>query len=719
MKNSLRCILKKPIFVSLFCFTTAFFTGCSTPQVATILPTDANIQYHGRWNFSDPSVPWVYWQGSSIFVNFDGTGISLDIEVESGTEQYRIVIDGTAQPERLYVTGRKTKVLAKGLAPGIHTLEVMKETWEGEKTYFHGLKITGAGLVAPPKRPALRIEFFGDSDMDGSSNYSEKNTGDMGTYYAFPAMITRMLGAEMNLQAVGGATIDDGGDDGNNDVYSFIFAQKYGKEVPDYRSGFAPHIIVIHAGANDMGAGKKAIKKRYKNAIAALHKVYGSKSHIVLSSAYGYDINEPSAYIDEVVKEVGGNLSACLFSWSWERWHGCQWEQSGMAHGLVDHITSLNPEWVEVKPNDIIDGFGRNFDVANGSFEHKAPFGGFGWRYMEDGVERIKDSAAAADGDYFIRLPEGTMVHQPFDATGDNLPGATTGTQAYKVTAMIRGTTSDAIAQINADFEEQVLYNRTNSLERSFTVSTAWKEYSTSFAAPVGSWKTFVILKSKSGTVEFDNIRMSDQQVICGDGVCVTNLECDCTADCGQPPSTEIRCTDGFDNDCDGDIDCADVDCIGEPACRPMLPQSNWRVHSFSSHEVANNAMADYAIDGHPGTIWHTQWSPSSPAHPHEIIIDLGGLCDIEGFKYLRRPEDSGDNGTIADYEFYVSTDGANWAKAIAKGTFENTYTEKEVIFDESIRGRYVRLVALSEINGGPWASVAEVSVFGNLITKD
>ena len=284
---------------------------------------------------------------------------------------------------------------------------------------------------------------------------------------------------------------------------------------------------------------------------------------------------------------------------------------------------------------------------------------------------------------------------------------------------MIRSATGIATAQINADFEKQALYNRINGIEKSFTVDGTWKEYSTSFAAPNGTWKTFVILKAKSGTVEFDNVRMSNQSVVCGDGVCVTNLECGCTADCGTPPSTETSCKDGIDNNCDGDLDCADADCVGDPACRPMLSQSRWRVHSYSSQETANNAIAAYAIDGNPGTMWHSQWTLDSPTHPHEIVIDLGGLCNIAGFKYLRRPADSGDNGTIADYEFYVGMDGSIWPKAIAKGTFDNSNTEKEVIFDANVQGRYVRFVALSEVNGGPWASVAELNVFGNVIPTD
>ncbi|MCH7839013.1 MAG: trypsin-like peptidase domain-containing protein [Planctomycetes bacterium] len=34
----------------------------------------------------------------------------------------------------------------------------------------------------------------------------------------------------------------------------------------------------------------------------------------------------------------------------------------------------------------------------------------------------------------------------------------------------------------------------------------------------------------------------------------------------GCTPSTEV-CDDGVDNDCDGDVDCADADCSGDPAC--------------------------------------------------------------------------------------------------------------------------------------------------------
>ena len=182
----------------------------------------------------------------------------------------------------------------------------------------------------------------------------------------------------------------------------------------------------------------------------------------------------------------------------------------------MDHLASINPTWSQVAPNDIIDGFGRHFNVANGGFEFQAPFGGFGWRYRLDGVERVHDPTGAAEGSHYIRLEPGEQVHQPIDATGDALPGATLNGQVYYVSAMIRGTPQGAVAQINADFEGQQLYNRANGITRSFTVNPNWQRYHATFTAPDGTWKTFFILRSDAGTVEFDDVRVSNGPLITG-----------------------------------------------------------------------------------------------------------------------------------------------------------------------------------------------------------
>src|SRR5438445_11904950 len=51
----------------------------------------------------------------------------------------------------------------------------------------------------------------------------------------------------------------------------------------------------------------------------------------------------------------------------------------------------------------------------------------------------------------------------------------------------------------------------------------------------------------------------------------------------------------------------------------------------------------------------------------------------------------------------------------MAAGTLAADMTEKTVRFTAKAR-RYVRLVAVSEMNGGPWTSVAEFNVFGTIV---
>src|SRR5262249_6805994 len=95
----------------------------------------------------------------------------------------------------------------------------------------------------------------------------------------------------------------------------------------------------------------------------------------------------------------------------------------------------------------------------------------------------------------------------------------------------------------------------------------------------------------------------------------------------------------------------------------------------------------------------------------HTLVLDLGGQYQVDGFRYLPR-QDGNPNGTIAGYQFYVSPDGTTWGTAVAAGTLAADMTEKTVRFTAK-PGRYVRLVAVSEINGNSWTSAAELNVFG------
>jgi F5/8 type C domain len=145
-----------------------------------------------------------------------------------------------------------------------------------------------------------------------------------------------------------------------------------------------------------------------------------------------------------------------------------------------------------------------------------------------------------------------------------------------------------------------------------------------------------------------------------------------------------------------------------------LIPQQQFHVVSVDSQELAGeNGAATNAIDGNPATIWHTEWSQSTAPLPHTLVLDLGAAYQVDGFRYLPR-QDGTPNGTIAGYQFFVSPDGTTWGTAVAAGTLAADTTEKTVRFTAKT-GRYVRLVAVSEMNGQPWTSAAELNVFGSV----
>jgi len=144
----------------------------------------------------------------------------------------------------------------------------------------------------------------------------------------------------------------------------------------------------------------------------------------------------------------------------------------------------------------------------------------------------------------------------------------------------------------------------------------------------------------------------------------------------------------------------------------PRLPQNAMTVKYADSEDTATGGQAVNVLDGDSGTLWHTAWSQvePDPVPPHEIQLDLGASYSVSCLYYL--PRQSGVNGDIASYEVYTSLDGSTWRTAAKTGTWVNTTAEESACFTART-ARYVRLRELTEINGGPWASAADLNVTG------
>jgi hypothetical protein len=468
-----RSKLNPRIILALLCCLLVL-TG-RTQAVTPVDPSDPNILYTGRWNDSNPSQPLSYWIGTSIIARFEGTSIAATCQA-GNTDYFRIIVDDDATNSTKIPVGSSiaTYTLASGLADAVHKIEIVKETDIGTWTFLGFELEDGKSLVAPPARPSHKIQFYGDSNLAGHSLESEQNESGAhlrGSYYGYAGIVSRMLDAEYHNVSRSGATISS-----LHNVYDRFI---YGSPNPTWNfDDFPADVVLVNLGANDVGRPKQIIKNNYHAFLDDLRSVYPS-AHIMLFNAWGWDYDEPANYTHEVISEHGdSNMSYQVFPWLFEQWHGCEYDHSGMAAVLADHLSSIMG-WSK-NPADVMNGFGRNGDVANGSFEEAAPFGGYGWRYYTDsGVSRVHAPTEAFDEEYYLRLSNGAASHQPIPAVGG---------ETFTVTAWMRGRQNGDEINITMDFRDQEMWTTPlQTATETRTLTTGWQQYSMTAAAPTGT----------------------------------------------------------------------------------------------------------------------------------------------------------------------------------------------------------------------------------------
>ena len=161
-----------------------------------------------------------------------------------------------------------------------------------------------------------------------------------------------------------------------------------------------------------------------------------------------------------------------------------------------------------------------------------------------------------------------------------------------------------------------------------------------------------------------------------------------------------------------GDIHYIPILMSGETGELPefvYIPQSSIQFHSVTSEETSGeDGAAINVLDGDPSTIWHTDWFDTVMTYPHELQLELDENYDVAVFEYL--PRQNSENGRIAQYEIYLSDNDSIWGDAVATGTWPNS-SEKQTVSFIPTTGKFVKLVAVSEVNGNDWASCSEINI--------
>ncbi|MBR1666718.1 MAG: discoidin domain-containing protein [Bacteroidaceae bacterium] len=139
-----------------------------------------------------------------------------------------------------------------------------------------------------------------------------------------------------------------------------------------------------------------------------------------------------------------------------------------------------------------------------------------------------------------------------------------------------------------------------------------------------------------------------------------------------------------------------------------FINKSTWRLVSVDSQHSGNEATK--AFDNNASTFWHTEYWGSEPRCPHTIVIDMTKIYEVTAFTYTART-DGNQNGMVKGYEVYLSVDGKTWGNPVATGEFKNTTAMQVAKLSTPTAGRYLKLVATSEINNNAWTSASEIGI--------
>lgn len=199
------------LLFTLFFATAAF---ASKPAGLKFFRADnPRIQYTGRIDFSNPSMPRIWAPGVYIVAKFKGSKceILLNDEADGNNHNYiEIVIDGKIK-ERIKLKNR-TNVLEvpDTLSNTEHIVLVCKDT-ESNIGYIDFVGFRCEKLLPLPAKPARKIEYYGDSITSGTGmDLSEIPCGqgqwydEHNAYMSYGALTSRNLHAQWMLTALAG-----------------------------------------------------------------------------------------------------------------------------------------------------------------------------------------------------------------------------------------------------------------------------------------------------------------------------------------------------------------------------------------------------------------------------------------------------------------------------------------------------------------------------------
>jgi hypothetical protein len=310
--------------------------------------SDPFIQYTGRMEVRNSSLPKMWSPGVYITMQFSGSNITAiinDQELWGKNHNYlEVVVDNEKQ--RLQTKYKTNYISLSKLSNGIHTLTICKNT-ESNIGYIEFAGLYCTTLLKPKAKPARKIEFIGNSITCGASaDMSEMPCGkgvwhdQHNAYEAYGPVTARALNAQWHLSSVSGIGLIHSCCN-MNIVMPPVFDKidlRGDSLLWDFKK-YQPDVLTVCLGQNDGIQDSAIFCKAYINFIMQLRQHYPKAQIVLLTSPMASEALKAvlkiqiNAVVNQLNKAGDKKISKYFFSRSYTS--GCDWHPSLAEHQLI------------------------------------------------------------------------------------------------------------------------------------------------------------------------------------------------------------------------------------------------------------------------------------------------------------------------------------------------------------------------------------------------
>ena len=319
--------------------------------------TDKNIEYTGRYDFTNKQQPVFMYSGTEIRTMFTGTSIQLHLKDDSLRNWFTVKLDDSLF---IFQSNKANGIylLANGLTNKKHTIKISRRTeWHGGNSHFSGFTIDAGKKLQPLKKRKRSIEFIGDSytcgyGNEGKSNQEHFDYATENNYHSYGAIVARKLHASYTgicrsgigmYQGYGGDTTFT-----QPKLYDEVVA---GSKVKWNYKNNQPKLVVIDLGANDLSAALDSVKfvSAYIHFVQKIRQQYPSAKIVCVAGPAG--VGEQLVRFQNLVSAVTKHFKSIdkqvyYFSYKPLTFNGSDWhpnvkEHEQMAEELLGFVKKV------------------------------------------------------------------------------------------------------------------------------------------------------------------------------------------------------------------------------------------------------------------------------------------------------------------------------------------------------------------------------------------